>query len=252
LSREIEILLEDDDLLVIHKPAGVLSVPGRDGGESIREVLARQRGAPQDFRLVHRLDRDTSGVMVLAKHVDAQRSLSDQFLARSVTKQYLAIVRGSPEDDSGLIHAAIAQDERRPGRMRITDKDGKPAQTRWRVVERLGIATLVRCWPLTGRQHQIRVHLRLMGMPLLVDPLYGESDAFYLSHVKPDYSASRRHGERPLIARLTLHAEAISFSHPRTNQPMQIEAPPPKDFRAVLTQLRKRMKEPPMNADKRR
>jgi RluA family pseudouridine synthase len=235
----MDVLLEDDDLLVINKPAGVLTIPGRHGGESIREVLERETGRPQDFRLVHRLDRDTSGVLVLAKTVDAQRVLSDQFFHRKVEKQYLAIVRGNPEDDSGIIHAPIAPDPRQLGRMMISDEEGKPAQTRWRVVERFQIAALVRCWPLTGRQHQIRVHLKLMGMPLLVDPLYGDANAFYLSQAKPDYHPSKRHDERPLIGRLTLHAESIGFAHPKTAQPIRIEAPLPKDFRATLTQLRK-------------
>ncbi len=123
--------------------------------------------------------------------------------------------------------------------MMISDKESKPAQTRWRLIERLGPASLVRCWPLTGRQHQIRVHLQLMGLPLLVDPLYGGAEAFYLSSVKADYHASRRHEERPLIARLTLHAESITFAHPRTSQQVKIDAPLPRDFRALLTQLRK-------------
>ncbi len=223
---------------MVNKPAGVLTVPGRQGGESIREVLERQTGRPQDFRLVHRLDRQTSGVLVLAKTVDAQRSLSDQFFHHKVSKQYLAIVAGSPEDDSGLIHAAIAPHPRIAGRMTIAAR-GKPSQTRWRVVERFGGISVVRCWPLTGRQHQIRVHLKLMAMPLLVDPLYGTSDAFYLSQIKSDYRTSTRHDERPLIARLTLHAEAISFSHPATAQPVYVEASLPKDFRATLSQLRK-------------
>jgi RluA family pseudouridine synthase len=246
MSRDITVLFEDADLLVIDKPAGVLSVPGRQGGISIREVLERQRGEPQDFRLVHRLDRDTSGVMVLTKHVDAQRIVSEQFGGRSVSKQYLAIVRGVPEDESGLIHAAIAEDPRRAGRMIISDADGKPAQTRWRLVERLAFASLIRCWPLTGRQHQIRVHMKLMGMPLLVDALYGDSEAFYLSQAKGNYHASRRHEERPLIGRLTLHAEQIQFTHPGTGQTVQFQSPLPRDFRAVLTQLRKLAGSPPV------
>lgn len=238
VSREIEVLLEDDDLLVVNKPAGVLTVPGRQGGESIREVLARQTGKAQSFRIVHRLDRETSGVLVLARHVDAQRGLSEQWLEREVAKQYLAIVRGSPLDDSGHIHAAIGEHPRTAGKMVISDQ-GKSAETRWRVVERLGLASLLRCWLLTGRQHQIRVHMQLIGLPLLVDPLYTGKDAFYLSEAKADYHASRRHEERPLIARLTLHAEAITFRHPRDGREMHIEAPLPKDLRAVLTQLRK-------------
>lgn len=238
MSRAIEILLEDDDLLVINKPAGVLSVPGRQGGECIREVLERQTGRPQDFRIVHRLDRDTSGVLVLAKHVEAQRQLSEQWFERSVEKQYLAVVRGSPLDESGLIHAAIAEHPRVAGKM-VVSAAGKTAETRWRLVERLGIASLLRCWPLTGRQHQIRVHLQLLGLPLLVDPLYAGTEAFHLSDVKGDYRASRRHEERPLIARLTLHAEAVRFAHPRTGAAVRVEVAAPKDLRALLNQLRK-------------
>lgn len=239
MAARIEILHEDDALLVINKPAGVLSVPGRHGGQSVREVLERQTGRPQEFRLVHRLDRDTSGVMVLAQTVEAQRALSEQWFERDVEKQYLAIVRGQPQDDSGHIAAPIGEDPKRVGRMRIDQKDGKPSETRWRVVERLGVASLVRCWPLTGRQHQIRVHMKLIGYPLLVDPLYTETEGFFLSSVKMGYKASGLEGERPLIGRLTLHAEAVVFRHPTTRQPVRFESPEPKDFRAVLTQLRK-------------
>jgi 23S rRNA-/tRNA-specific pseudouridylate synthase len=107
------------------------------------------------------------------------------------------------------------------------------------VIERLPGMTLLHCFPLTGRQHQVRVHLQSIGLPLLVDPLYGNSSAFYLSSVKPNYRPSRRHEERPLIDRLTLHAEALSFTHPRTGEPVCVEAPLPKDFRATLTQLRR-------------
>src|SRR5262245_6017202 len=116
---KIEILHEDDAVLVIDKPAGVLSVPGRQGGLSIREYLEHQRGEPQDFRLVHRLDRDTSGVMVLAKTVEAQRVLSDQWLKRDVEKQYAAIVCGVPPDDSGHIVAPIGEDRKQLGRMHV-------------------------------------------------------------------------------------------------------------------------------------
>jgi 23S rRNA-/tRNA-specific pseudouridylate synthase len=107
------------------------------------------------------------------------------------------------------------------------------------VVERLGPFALLRCHPLTGRQHQIRVHLQLMSMPLLVDPLYAETNGFYLSSVKPDYHPSARREERPLIGRLSLHAESLKFTHPVHGARMHVEAPLPKDFRATLTQLRK-------------
>lgn len=234
--RHLDILYDDADLLVIDKPAGMLTVPGRDGGRSVREAIV---GGEQALRIVHRLDRHTSGVLVLARTVEAQRSLTQQFESRAVEKEYLALVQGDPADESGMVHAALAPDPRITGRMRVATSKGKPAETRWWVEERFGFATLVRCRPLTGRQHQIRVHMQLIRHPLLVDPLYGGAEAFYLSSVKRDYKPSHNRPERPLLGRLSLHAERICFRHPRTEQPLRIEASLPKDFRATLNQFRK-------------
>ncbi len=238
---QIETLHDDEDLLVVNKPAGVLTVPGRQGGKSIGEVLTRVTGKEQELRYVHRLDRHTSGVLVLARNVDAQRKLSEQFEQRTVEKQYVALVQGEPLDDSGMVHAAIAPDARVTGKMRVSTSTSKSksAQTRWRVIERFRFASLVRCWPLTGRQHQIRVHMQLLQHPLLVDPLYGGAEAFYLSSVKSNYKQSWNRPERPLIDRLTLHAERITIQHPRTGRNLQIDAALPKDFRATLNQFRK-------------
>jgi 23S rRNA-/tRNA-specific pseudouridylate synthase len=123
--------------------------------------------------------------------------------------------------------------------MVISQKKGKPSITRWKVEERLGPVTLVRCRPLTGRQHQIRVHLAALGMPLLVDRLYSRTTAFFLSEVKTDYRASAKHEERPLIERLSLHAQSLTFARPSDGRRVRVDAPLPKDFRAVLNQLRK-------------
>lgn len=239
MAHRIDILLEDEDVIVVDKPAGLLSVAGRDGGTSLRDVLAKQLGDDFPLLLVHRLDRETSGVLLLARSTDAQRELSTQFQQRTVSKQYLALVQGSPDVDSGLILAPIGEHPKISGKMVITQKKGRPAETRFRVVERLGGITLVRCEPRTGRQHQIRVHLALANLPLLVDELYGDASAFYLSRVKPGYQTSGRHEERPLLDRLSLHAESLTFRHPRTGQPVVVEAPLPKDLRATLNQLRK-------------
>lgn len=239
MSKSIDILLEDDDLVVLNKPAGMLTVPGRQGGVSIREILARDQMKDCNLLLVHRLDRHTSGVLLMAKTPAAQSFLSTQFQKREVDKNYLALVSGSPEDDSGVIHAPLAPHPRLTGVMVVSQKKGKPSITRWRVEERLGPVTLLKCRPLTGRQHQIRVHLKALGMPLLVDPVYSRTSAFYLSQVKQDYHPSAKHEELPLIDRLSLHAQSLTFTRPSDNVRVRVDAPIPKDFRAVLKQLRK-------------
>ena len=239
MGQKLEILLDDDDLLVVNKPAGVLTIPDRQGEPGLQEAIAAKLKYEGELRLVHRLDRQTSGVLVLAKTLHAQRVLSKQFKERLVKKQYLALVHGRPGEDSGLIDAPLAPHPKIANKMIVPSKKGRPSQTQWQVVERFRWLTLVRCLPRTGRQHQIRVHLAHVGMPLLVDDLYGESDAFNLSTIKSGYRRSAGREERPLIARLTLHAEAITFQHPGSDATIRIEAPLPKDFRATLNQLRK-------------
>lgn len=239
MGQKLEILLDDDDLLVVNKPAGVLTIPDRQGEPGLQEAIAAKLKYKGELRLVHRLDRQTSGVLVLAKTLHAQRVLSKQFKERLVKKHYLALVHGRPGEDSGLIDAPVAPHPKIANKMIVPVKKGRPSQTQWQVVERFRWLTLVRCLPRTGRQHQIRVHLAHVGMPLLVDELYGEADAFYLSTIKSGYRRSAGREERPMIARLTLHAEAITFQHPSNDATTRIEAPLPKDFRATLNQLRK-------------
>jgi len=238
-KNKIDILLEDEHVLVINKPAGLLTIPGRQGGVALREAVAHQLRRPLDLRLVYRLDRQTSGVLLLAKTLDAQRELSRQFRRRTVDKYYLAIVAGFPEEDGGLIDAPLAPHPHQVPRMVVNLRKGRPSRTEWEVVERWRGAALIRCKLLTGRQHQIRVHLQHIGLPLLVDELYGEAGGFYLSQIKFGYRTSRRGEERPLIGRLTLHAESIAFDHPQTGERLTISAPLPKDFGAALNQLRR-------------
>lgn len=237
--KNIDILMEDDHLIAVNKPAGLLTVPGRKGGISLREVIGSATGVHDFLLLVHRLDRQTSGVLLLAKTKEAQQNLQLQFQNRQVHKEYLAIVRGQPVEDRGTVQVLMAPHGRVTGKMTVKLKKGKPSKTEWEVVERFPGTALMRCFPFTGRQHQIRVHLAHIGLPLLVDRLYGKSEAFYLSQLKPKYRSSGRHEERPLIDRLTLHAHALRFMHPADGRQIRLEAPIPKDFRATLDQLRK-------------
>lgn len=229
----------DSHILVVDKPAGVLTIPGRDGGPALPDVLRSLDLVPRgaELRIVHRLDRGASGVVVLAQTLDAQRRLTEQFTARRVEKLYLALVDGYVSSD-GEVDLPLLVDKRKK-RVRVDRTGGKPAVTRFGIVERLAGLTLLECRPLTGRLHQIRVHLASIGHPLAVDPLYGGGRKLLLSDFKPGYRPNRRREELPLIDRLTLHAFRLTLEHPAGSGSMTFEAPPAKDFRATLGQLRR-------------
>lgn len=232
------ILHLDEALIVVEKPAGLLSVPGRNDEACIADLLRGRDGIPADeaFRSVHRLDRDASGVIVFARTLRAQRQLTEQFASRTVEKIYWALVDGLLKGD-GQVDLALAVDRNR-SRAKVA-AEGKPSTTTYRVIEHVAEHTLVECKPLTGRLHQIRVHLAAIDHPLAIDPIYGSPKPLYLSRLKSNYRAHFNRDERPLIDRLTLHALRISFDHPTTGARVTFEAAPPKDFRATLNQLRK-------------
>lgn len=231
------VLHADDALVVLDKPAGVLSVPGHGRDPSLRELLARRPEFAADrLRIVHRLDRDASGVIVFARTLEAQRALVRQFEHRQVQKVYAALVTGYVAAD-GVVEADLIVDAKR-GITRAARRRGKPSVTHYRILERLPGNTLLECRPVTGRMHQIRAHLASIGHPLTVDPKYGGGEALLLSMYKPGYRRGK-HAERPLIARLTLHAAALTIEHPTSGEPMTFQAELPKDFRATLNQLRR-------------
>jgi 23S rRNA pseudouridine1911/1915/1917 synthase len=254
-SAPLTILLETPDLVAVAKPAGLTTIPGRDGSDSVLEALGRQLNLPTAgladprLRVVHRLDKDTSGVLLFAENAAAQRALCKQFLDSSVRKEYLALVIGRPQADEGRIDAPLANHPTDRLRM-VVAKNGKPAVTDWKVEKRIGDLTLLRCFPRTGRTHQIRVHLQSAGFPLAIDPLYrpqrdrprnGEEPrppGIYLSDFKRDYRPTRGEIERPLIDRLTLHAHRIALYDPAGGD-VKLECEPPKDFRATIKQLEK-------------
>jgi len=189
------IVHQDDRLLVLDKPSGLLAVPGR--GPDLQDCLARrvQELFPTAL-VVHRLDRDTSGLMLMALDAMAQRDLGRQFEQRQVHKHYQCIVRGVPERSSGLVDLPIARDPSRPPRYRIDQAAGRPSQTGWRVMERLEDRARLNVEPITGRSHQIRLHLATLGHPILGDPLYADDET------------------RELAPRLLLHATLLSVTHP--------------------------------------
>lgn len=246
--RELSLLHRDERIIAVSKPAGVVTIPGRGELSCAQIIIATQLGLPWKgeadprIRVVHRLDKDTTGVLLFALDLAAQRHLSMQFQNNRVQKEYLALVTGRPAGEEGEIDAPIGVDRRRPDRMSVT-RLGKPARTRWRIEETFRGLTLLRCFPLTGKTHQIRVHLQHIGCPLVVDELYapapaGETPGVLLSRYKRGYRLGKFAEERPLMARLTLHAHRIAFDHPAAG-PVQYECPLPKDFLATLNMLRK-------------
>lgn len=246
---QLRILWQNEDLIAIAKPAGMPTIPGRDGSASVLETLAAEIGLPAEgkrdprLRVLHRLDRDTSGVLLFAKNIDAQRHLSRQFKANTVTKEYLALVSGRPPEKQGEIDAPLSRHPTRKTRMAIAAHGGRPARTLWQIEETFRDYTLLRVFPKTGKTHQIRVHLRSIGLPLAIDPIYNpgraaKSTGIYLSRFKRSYSPTHGEDERPLIDRLPLHAERLSFLD-RLGNGVTVECELPKDFRAVLNQLRK-------------
>ena len=202
----IEVLHVDAAWIVVDKPAGVLAVPGLGPGRD-DNLATRVQSAYADARVVHRLDQATSGLMVFARGAAAQRSLSMAFEARRVHKRYTAVVHGTLADEAGEIDAPLAADWPKRPRQHVDALRGKPALTRWRVLGRAADTTRLLLLPVTGRTHQLRVHLQWIGHPIVGDALYADEP---------------RHGERML-----LHATQLELAHPLTGQVCTFASAPP-------------------------
>ncbi len=224
----LSVLHEDEHLVVIDKPSGMTVHPGNGQHEDTlaNALVARYRGLPEASGsdrpgIVHRLDKATSGVLVVARSEGVQRALSALFAAREVQKEYLALVHGVPRKDEGSIELPIGRCEAQRTKMRVDTEGGRPAHTAWRVERRLPRNALLRCMPRTGRTHQIRVHLMAVQHPIAGDATYGP-------HGWPWES---------LVPRLMLHAHRLAFRHPVTGAALSFEAPVPEAFGATLAAL---------------
>lgn len=232
----LAIVHQDADLAVIDKAAGMVvhPGPGHPDGTLVNALLHHLRdlsgiGGEQRPGIVHRLDRGTSGLLVVAKHDEAHRHLAAQFAAHTAGRTYLALCHGSPEADAGTIESTLARHPRDRVRMASTDGTGRRAVTHWSVWARRGRVSLIRCELETGRTHQVRVHLSEQGWPLLGDGLYARRGARVPSRLRGLVDPS---GQRPL-----LHAWRLRFVHPTTGADCAYEAAPPADFRRVLEAL---------------
>lgn len=234
----IEKLYEDDDLIIVNKPAGMLVVPDRYNHElpSLNRSLEAKLG--QKIWVVHRLDRDTSGVICFAKNEHAHRYLSILFQERDVNKFYAGLVTGIVIPPEGRIEGAIAEHPAANGKM-IVAKKGKMAVTDYKVVEQWPLYSLLQFQIHTGRTHQIRVHMQSIGHPIVCDELYGDGQPFMLSQIKRKYRMSEKEEvEKPLLSRLALHAYRIEFDK-EDGAHISAEAPLPRDMAACVKQLNK-------------
>lgn len=221
----LAIVYEDQDLLVVDKPAGMVVHParGHSGDTLLDALLARypEMGQIEDEErpgIVHRLDKDTSGLLIVAKHTRAQAALVAQMKQHAIIKRYLALVEGVVSLDSGSIDAPIGRDPRYRQQMAITNTASREARTHFRVVERFSRHTLLLLQLETGRTHQIRVHLQAIGYPIVGDPVYGPTG---------------KRNTLPL-SRQFLHAYQLAFTHPITGQRLELEAPLPEDLEQIL------------------
>jgi len=232
-------IYEDDDLIALNKPAGLLSIPDREGKEiSLKKLLQEKYG--QIFT-VHRLDKGTSGLIVFAKKEEPHAWLSQQFEQRQTTKIYLGLVIGSPPEKEGSINSPIAEHPAKNGVM-VINRKGKEALTDYKVLEDFSIYSWVQFRIHTGRTHQIRVHMKDMGHPIVCDDVYGDGKPILVSSIKSKYNLSKdQEEEKPILGRLALHSSQLGLIG-MNGSPLEFGAPLPKDLRATLQQLEKRRK----------
>lgn len=233
------VIEETEHWVVVNKPSGLLSIPDREGKEVSLKILLKEKYG--EIFTVHRLDKDTSGLILFARNEEAHKHLSRQFEERQTKKIYLGLVIGCPEKQQGRINSPIAEHPTHNGTM-IIHRKGKESLTDYEVVEDFGIYSLLQFRIYTGRTHQIRVHMKDIGHPIVCDPVYGNGKPVLVSSLKPKFKLSKNtEEERPILNRLALHASQLSFMDINGSL-VELEAPLHKDMQATLQQLHKRKK----------
>ena len=227
---------ENEDWIVLNKPAGLLSIPDREGKDiSLKKMLIEKFG---NIFTVHRLDKGTSGIIIFAKNEVTHKHLSLQFENRETEKIYQGIVIGSMENKQGTIRAPIMEHPVKKGTM-VINRNGKEAITDFEVIEDFKTFSFVQFRIHTGRTHQVRIHAKEMGNPIVCDELYGDGKPVLLSSLKKKFNLSKNElEERPILNRLALHALSLKFAN-MNGEEIKLEAPLPKDMKAFLQQLSK-------------
>lgn len=235
--NRLSLIFENEAYLAVNKSAGMLTIPDRFDARQPNLLHILQERYPRIW-VVHRLDRETSGLVLFAKNEASHSYLSGLFENREIRKIYQGVVLGSLAEKKGLIEVPIAAHPLKKGMM-VTSRSGKPAITEYEVLKDYGIYSLVEFRIHTGKTHQIRVHMKSMGHPLVCDPLYGDGKPVLLSSFKKKFRLSQQEEtERPLFERVALHSYHLDFTDP-SGEAASLTAPLPKDFRALLHQLDK-------------
>lgn len=235
-KNDIKVIYEDDRIIALNKPAGMLTLPDRfdRNAKSLVRIL---ESIYENIFVVHRIDKDTSGLIIFAKDAYSHKFLNNQFMEHSLSKVYHAIIRGVFNYEELEVDIPIRANPAGHGGM-IPSARGKYALTILRPLEKYRLASLVECNLITGRQHQIRVHTSTIGYPLLIDPIYSGVSEFYLSSIKKRFNLRKNEEEIPVMKRLTLHAAYMKFEHPDGKE-MKLEAEYPKDMDVLIKLLRK-------------
>lgn len=240
----LDVVYEDDDLLVINKPAGMAVHPGKGipDGTLVNALLAREHavssiGGVMRPGIVHRLDKDTTGLLIVAKGDGAHLKLSEALAARKISRRYVALALRNFQEDGGTVEASVGRNPKNRLKMAVREGiDTREARTHWRVLERFRGVAQVECKLDTGRTHQIRVHMAHIGHPILGDETYGGGADLAIQLISP-YDTSLRAALKG-VQRQMLHAHDLKFDHPRTGELMHFKQPPPRDFQAILERLR--------------
>jgi 23S rRNA pseudouridine955/2504/2580 synthase/23S rRNA pseudouridine1911/1915/1917 synthase len=238
MKKNIDIIFENEHFVAVNKAAGMLSIPDRTQSEvSLKDILIEKYGG---IFTVHRLDKETSGIILFARDEATHKYLSKAFEEKTVEKYYLGLVHGTPSQSSGSIDGPIMEHTVLKGLMTVNRK-GKPSLTDYELQETFGKYSLVKFRIHTGRTHQIRVHSKNIGNPIACDPLYGDGKPILLSSIKKKYNLSKaEEEERPILNRVALHSYQLKFADADGNS-FDLIAELPKDIRALIQQMKKNM-----------
>jgi 23S rRNA pseudouridine955/2504/2580 synthase/23S rRNA pseudouridine1911/1915/1917 synthase len=233
---KLDIIFENEQFVAINKPSGLLSIPDRQGQEvSLKSLLKEKYG---NIFTVHRLDKETSGIIVFAKDEATHKLLSQRFETREVEKYYAGLVNGLLMNKEGKIDTPIMEHPGKAFKM-VAHRQGKPSLTEYKVLEEFGMYSWLQFQIHTGRTHQIRVHMQYLGNPIVCDSLYGEAKPILLSSIKRKFKLSKNEDEeRPILSRLGLHSSRLKFKDGK-GEIFDLEAPLQKDLRALIQQMKK-------------